>query len=63
MSAAWTSDYSGSQVARHEWKGLSKFPGRLSLEDHVSKAELEQNERERKPRRSQRIPGAFDEED
>ena len=43
MSVAWSSaGRTGSVVARHEWKGLSKMPG--ALEDFVEKKRLESQE-------------------
>jgi WD repeat-containing protein 23 len=55
MSAAWESAGGGSVVARHEWKGLSKFPG--ALEDWVAKRKEENLSGPR------RVPGAFESSD
>lgn len=53
MSAAWENGRTGvpSQVARHEWKGLTKGS---QLEDWVEKERLEREERQGPP-----IPGAY----
>lgn len=62
MSAAWESEYgnSGSVVAQHEWKGLSKLGG--NLEDWVAKDLEERIEREQKAPRYH-VPGGFTDED
>ena len=67
MSAAWDDINSGSSVARHEWKGLSKMPGPGALEDWVEKRRLETGEEEDSPRprgvrvaaARYRLPGAY----
>jgi DDB1- and CUL4-associated factor 11 len=43
MSVGWSSGHGGSEVMRHEWKGLLKMQGRL--EDLVEKQRLESQER------------------
>lgn len=67
ISAAWSSAETGSHIARHEWKGLSKTTG--SLEDWVQKRREEGSEIQGQRRRSARLaqrraasqnmPGAF----
>ncbi|KAG5639568.1 hypothetical protein H0H81_012239 [Sphagnurus paluster] len=69
MSAAWEYSDGGSVVARHEWKGLSKLGG--SVEAWVEKKQQEEQDTSRVRRSSrfndrrftQRIPGAFEDED
>lgn len=63
MSAGWESSRGGSIVARHEWKGLTKFGNKL--EDWVAKIEADRLEGN-SPRRTmlrtsarQHVPGAF----
>jgi WD repeat-containing protein 23 len=62
MSVGWANRRSGSIVARHEWKGLSKLGHRL--EDWVDRESAEYAERTRPRPTNVRIPGAFvDDED
>lgn len=55
-SAAFESSVTGSTVARHEWKGLTKTAG--ALEDWVEKNKLESAERT-----VRRMPGQFHDSD
>jgi len=61
LSAAFTRNYMGnvSNVARHDWKGLTKTSG--ALEDWVEKQKLEGAEAPRQP--TSRFPGHFYGED
>ena len=61
MSAAWERQRDGSVVARHEWKGLMKMPG--ALEDWNEKTRLERDDQLGRQRATQRVPGAFDDDD
>jgi WD repeat-containing protein 23 len=66
MSAGWESGRTGSIVARHEWKGLSKMRGKL--EDWVEKQRQEGQEisgrsRQSSPLQQMHMPGAFGEGD
>ena len=51
MSAAWESRNSGSTVAQHHWKGLTKM--RYNLEDWNERERAERAERYERPRRRQ----------
>ncbi|KAJ8084592.1 hypothetical protein PM082_003365 [Marasmius tenuissimus] len=63
MSAAWENRRTGSTLARHDWKGLSKLGG--SLEDWNEKRRLESRETNSSTRTSSgrriitRMPGAL----
>ncbi|KAL0570845.1 hypothetical protein V5O48_011117 [Marasmius crinis-equi] len=62
MSAAWESRRTGSTLARHDWKGLSKLAG--SLEDWNEKRRQEEREggnpsRTRSGRVTTRMPGSL----
>ncbi|KAK1229780.1 hypothetical protein PQX77_001690 [Marasmius sp. AFHP31] len=63
MSAAWESRRTGSTLARHDWKGLSKLGG--SLEDWNEKRRLESQEIDSSTRTSSgrriftRMPGSL----
>ena len=63
MSAAWESRRTGSTLARHDWKGLSKLAG--SLEDWNERQRLESQEIDGSPRTSSgrrvitRMPGSL----
>lgn len=65
MSVGWESSrVGGSVVARHEWKGLSKMA--YSLEDYTEKERAERAQGVATRMRatgSQRVPGAFEEEE
>jgi DDB1- and CUL4-associated factor 11 len=62
MSAAWENSRtgSGSSIARHEWKGLSKMPG--ALEDFVERKRLEGLDCPQGQSARMRVPGSFNEE-
>jgi DDB1- and CUL4-associated factor 11 len=63
MSAGWDNRNSGSVVARHEWKGLSKM--NYKLEDWMEKQQAERQEPERvtssrrRASRTSSMPGGF----
>ncbi|KAF9270723.1 WD40 repeat-like protein [Marasmius fiardii PR-910] len=59
MSAAWEGSRSGSTLARHDWKGLSKMAG--SLEDWNEKRKQEQAEisHSSRTRSGRRMPGSY----
>lgn len=61
MSVGWENrrGLGGSTVARHEWKGLSKFHHKV--EDWVEKQKDERAERaNRRSARRGQVPGAFE---
>lgn len=53
ISAAWSSAETGSHIARHEWKGLSKTAG--CLEDWVQRQREEESDARGQRRRSMRL--------
>jgi DDB1- and CUL4-associated factor 11 len=60
MSVGWKNRRSGSNVVRHEWKGLSKLGNRV--EDWVDRESAEYVERSRAPATRSatgQIPGAY----